>query len=79
MPDAGELPPRVGGAFLGFDLGGSTSMTSAVATWASGRLEVWAALPAVPSLRDRGRADGVGDAYQRMLRPGRAEGPTRVA
>ena len=66
VPDSGELPPRVGGAFLGFDLGGSTSMTSAVATWASGRLETWAALPAVPSLRDRGRADGVGDLYQRM-------------
>ena len=65
-PDEAELPPRVGGAFLGFDLGGSTSMTCAVSTWTSGRVEVWAALPAVPSLRDRGRADGVGDLYQRM-------------
>ena len=29
VPDEAELPPRVGGAFLGFDLGGSTSMTCA--------------------------------------------------
>ena len=60
VPHEDDLPPRRGGAFLGFDLGGSTSMTGAVATWESGRMEIWAALPAVPSLRERGQADGVG-------------------
>ena len=66
VPDEGALPPRSGGAFLGFDLGGSSSMTSAVAVWTSGRMETWAALPAVPNLRDRGKADGVGSIYERM-------------
>ena len=67
VPDEGELPPRVGGAFVGYDLGGSSSMTSACALWTSGRLEVWAAVPATPSLRARGKADGVGDLYVRMF------------
>lgn len=66
VSDKSELPPRDGGCYLGFDLGGSSSMTCAFAVWPSGRAETWAALPATPNLRDRGRADGVGDAYQRM-------------
>ena len=37
------LPPREGPACVGFDLGGSSSMTAAAAYWPqTGRLEVWA-------------------------------------
>ena len=72
VADEGDMPPRRGGACLGFDLGGSTSMTGAVAVWpATGRMEVWAALPDVPSLMERGKADGVGSLYERMF--GRGE------
>ena len=63
----GLLPPREGICCLGMDIGGSSSMTAAVAYWpTSGRLEVWGAFPAVPDLRARGDADGVGGLYQRM-------------
>ena len=52
---------------VGFDAGGSVSMTAAAAIWpASGRLECWAALPATPDLQQRGQADGCGRLYQRM-------------
>jgi len=62
-----ELPARRGVVTVGFDLGGASSMTSAVAYWpATGRLEALGAFPAVPSLGDRGRADGVGSLYERM-------------
>lgn len=63
-----ELPPRSGPCVVGFDLGGSASMTAAAAIWpATWRLEAWGAFPAVPDLATRGAADGVGDRYRRML------------
>ena len=62
-----DLPPREGLCCLGVDLGGSTSMTAAVAYWPdSGRLEVRGAFPSVPSLTARGDRDGVGGLYERM-------------
>ena len=47
---------------LGFDCGGSSSMTALCrCAWPStGRVEAWGAFPDTPSLADRGTADGVG-------------------
>lgn len=65
--EAQELPERAGPVVVGFDAGGSASMTAAAALWPeSGRLEVWAALPGTPDLSQRGQSDGVGRLYQRM-------------
>ena len=62
-----RLPARGGDCFLGLDIGGSSSMTAAVAYWpATGRLEAWGAFPGTPDLRTRGEADGVGGLYERM-------------
>ena len=63
-----EQPPeRDGVCVVGFDAGGSVSMTACAAIWpATGRVEVWAALPGTPDLLTRGQADGVGRLYQRM-------------
>lgn len=62
-----ELPRRDGPCCLGVDIGGSSSMTAAVAYWPrSHRLEVWGAFPAHPDLRERGQSDGVGGLYVRM-------------
>lgn len=61
-----ELPVRMGSCYVGFDLGGSASMTAAVAYWPqSGRFETWAAFPEVPTLKKRGEIDGVGTLYER--------------
>lgn len=60
-------PPRDGDCVVGLDIGGSSSMTAAVAYWpATGRLECWGAFPTIPDLRARGEADGVGGLYERM-------------
>ena len=54
----GDLPPRRGSCFLGFDFGEATSATAAVAIWpSSGRFESWMAFGDVPSLADRQRRD----------------------
>ena len=69
VPD--DLPARSGECVVGFDLGGSSSMTAAVAFWPrTGRLEAWGAFPAIPELGERSRADGVGSLYTRMLERG---------
>ena len=66
-----SLPARQGGCVIGFDLGGSSSMTALAAFWpSSGRLEVWGAFPDNPDLETRGRADGVGGLYGQMERRG---------
>ena len=66
-----ELPARQGGCVVGFDLGGSSSMTALAAFWPStGRLEAWGAFPDNPSLAERGRADGVGGLYEQMAARG---------
>lgn len=66
-----DLPPREGRCFVGIDLGGSSSMTSLVATWENGRMETWGAFPDTPiSLDKRGAADGCGNLYERALELG---------
>ena len=62
-----DPPERDAECVVGFDLGGSASMTSLVCLWPrSGRLEVFGAFPSTPDLRARGAADGVGGLYQQM-------------
>ena len=62
-----EQPPREGDCTIGFDLGGSSSMTAAAIYWPeSGRLEAWGAFPDSPSLSRRGVLDGVGNRYEQM-------------
>ena len=59
-----KLPARSGACFIGFDAGGSSSMTAAAAYWPeTKRLEIYAAFPANPGLDERGQADGVGGIY----------------
>ena len=65
--ESAALPPRSGPMVLGVDLGGASAMTAAAAYWPhSGRLEATAWFPALPNLAERGLADGVGDAYERL-------------
>ena len=75
-----DPPPRDGEVVIGFDLGGSASMTALVALWPrSGRLECWGAFPAVPDALARGAADGVGGLYSQMVERGEvATYPGRV-
>ncbi|MBP0614289.1 terminase [Jiella sp. KSK16Y-1] len=62
-----DLPDRDGPCILGVDLGGSRSMSAAAFYWPqTGRLEAVGTFPAVPSLADRGAADGVGRRYSEM-------------
>lgn len=61
------LPPREGGVVIGIDLGGSASMTAAAFYWPeTGRLECKGTFPSMPSLLDRGQADGVAGRYVEM-------------
>ncbi|WP_313138112.1 terminase large subunit domain-containing protein [Paracoccus jeotgali] len=65
--DPDQLPPREGACILGIDLGGSRSMSAAAFYWPeTGRLEALGTFPAVPSLLDRGAADGVSGRYVEM-------------
>ena len=52
------FPDRTGRVFIGFDLGGSSSLTALAALFENGRVEVWAACPSVPDLAERSRVDG---------------------
>ena len=64
-------PERAGPCYVGFDLGGSASMTAGAAYWpATGRLDCWGAFGDLPSLADRGAADGIGERYVTMERRG---------
>lgn len=65
--ETSELPPREGGAIVGIDLGGSTSMSAASLYWPNtGRMEAVGAFPTAPTLADRGQRDGVRDRYVEM-------------
>ena len=75
-------PEPVGPYVLGLDIGQEQAMTAAAGFWRSGRLDAFAAFPAVPGLAERGIADGVGQRYVRMvergellLHPGRTSSP----
>lgn len=59
-------PARSESCVIGFDLGSHTSMSAVSVLFGSGRLENFAAFPSVPSLRDRGKIDGVGSLYEEM-------------
>ena len=60
-------PERSGLCFIGFDAGGSSSLTAAAAYWPdTGRLDTWGGAGDTPDLAVRGEADGVGDRYERM-------------
>ena len=69
-----------GAYVLGLDLSDGHAMCGASAFWLeTGKLEAMAAFPSVPSLAERGLADGVGDLYlcchdrhELILTPGRA-------
>ena len=63
--------PREGPAYWGVDLGGSAAQSAVAAYWpATGRLEALAAFPRLPSLQERGLADGVGSLYVRCWKRG---------
>ena len=64
------LPDRSGDVVVGFDLGGSSSMTAAAAVWETGRLEVWAAFPDTPPLSERAEFDGCRGQYEQMEQRG---------
>ena len=66
---AGDLPERDGRCVVGFDLGGSSSMTALAALWpGTGRLEAWAAFPDTPDLATRAEVDGA--PYEQMRERG---------
>ena len=58
-----ELPPRSGLAWIGFDPGGSSSLSAVCVMFENQRCEFYAALPATPSLLARGVSDGCGSLY----------------
>ena len=66
VQDAGEAA-AVGPAYLGIDIGGSSSACAAALYFPeTGLLKVCGAWPKQPTLYDRGLSDGVGDRYERM-------------
>ena len=66
-----DVPPRSGACVVGFDAGGSASMTAAALYWPqTGRMEGYGAFPRIPDLLVRGRADGIATAYQVMQADG---------
>lgn len=65
-----DLPPRKGRPIWGVDLGGAAASSAVAAVWHTGRVECFAAFPAIPSLAERGRADNVGDRYEAMAARG---------
>ena len=65
------LPDKDGPAFVGIDLGSSTSMSGAAVYWpSSGRLETWGAWPDQPNLAKRGKKDSKGSLYLQMRERG---------
>lgn len=63
--------PKEGPVAIGIDLGGGTSMSAMAFYWPiTGRLECYGAFPAKPNLLERGKNDGVGEAYAAMEKRG---------
>ncbi|MYE00964.1 MAG: hypothetical protein F4Y03_06735 [Alphaproteobacteria bacterium] len=68
---AERQPERAGPVYLGFDIGGTVSMTAAALYWPeTARLECYGAFGDTPDLAARGEADGCGAAYLEMQRYG---------
>ena len=67
LPAAGERSREY---VLGIDAGQSAAMSAASAFFRSGDLETVAAFPELPSLAERGLADGVGGLYAEMRQRG---------
>ena len=64
-------PERSGLCFVGFDIGGSVSLTAAAAFWpATGRLDTWGGCGDLPTLVARGESDAVAGRYMRMQERG---------
>ena len=67
-----EPPPRSGPVAVGLDVGMSAHLSAAALWWpATGRAECYGAVGGEPPLDRRGRADAVGDRYERMAARGR--------
>ena len=65
------MPERAGPVAIGIDLGGGNSLTAMSLYWPqTGRLEAHVAIPASPSLEERGLTDGIGTAYEEMMEAG---------
>ena len=64
--------PLTGGQYaLGIDCGQNAAMTGAAAYWPdTGTLDALACFPSIPTLQERGLADGVGPLYVRMEKAG---------
>ena len=66
-----EAGGRSGPCFVGFDLGGSVSLTACCMFWpATGRIETYLAAGDIPDPAARGEADGEGNLYTRMIERG---------
>ena len=63
LPEPGT---RANEYVLGLDLGQNAAMSAAAAYFRDGTLEAVACFPELPSLAERGLADGVGGLYQQM-------------
>ena len=61
---------QIGAPVFGVDLGTNAAQSAVAAYWPTGRLEVLAAFPRIPSLSARGLADGVGGLYEACHRRG---------
>ena len=62
---------RIGPCYWGVDLGTSAAQSAVAAYWPdTGRLECLAAFPSLPTLAERGQADGVGPLYTECARRG---------
>ena len=61
-----EPAARANEYVLGLDLGQNAAMSAAAAYFRDGTLEAVACFPELPSLGERGLADGVGNLYQQM-------------
>ena len=60
--EGGRESLPVGQPVFGVDTGTSAAQSAVAAYWQTGRLEVLAAFPRIPSLADRSLSDGVGRA-----------------
>lgn len=64
-------PDPVGPVYVGLDAGGSNSMTALACFWPEcGLLRVTAALPGIPALADRDKADAANGLYERLIQTG---------